>query len=360
MLVYLELEHQVLELRKVAGGEEGLLVVDDRRLHLEVAALLVLASPNLLELLPDHHPFRVPEGRARGALGDVKEVELTPEPTVVAALRLLEALQVRVQVRLREEGRAVDPRQLRVVLVAAPVRAGQAGELDRLDRLRVLEMRASAEIGEVALRVERDVSLGRVDELDLVVLALLGEELLGLVRRNLLTLPGAALLQLALDLRLDLLERVFADRLRELEVVVEAVLDRRADRDLRAGVETPDRLGEQVRRRVAEDVERIRVLGVARREDLDRLPVLERQPEVLHLPVRAHEDGLLGELGADGGGRVETRRAVGKFEFGRVGKNHLHDRAGYAERRRPQRRNPGLARARSGRRNARRRGRSRG
>ena len=75
-----------------------------------------------------------------------------------------------------EEGRAVDPRQLRVVLVAAPVRTGEPRQLHRLDRLRVLEVRAAAEVGEVALRVERDVSLRRVDELDLVVLALLGEE----------------------------------------------------------------------------------------------------------------------------------------------------------------------------------------
>ena len=279
---------------------------------------------------------------------------------MVAALRLLEPLQVRVEVGLREEGRAVDPRQLRVLLVAAPVRAGEAGELDRLDRLRVLEVRAAAEVGEVALRVERDVSFGRVDELDLVVLALLGEELLGFVGGDLPALPGPALLELALDLRLDLLERVLADRLRELEVVVEAVLDRRPDRDLRAGIEPPDGLGQQVRRRVAEDVERVGIVSVARRQDLDRLAVLERQPQVLQLPVRAHENGLLSELGADRGGRVETRRAVGKFEFGGVGKKDLHDRAGYAERRRPQRRNPGLARARSGRRNARRRGRPAG
>jgi hypothetical protein len=90
-------------------------------------------------------------------------------------------LEVCVEVGLREESGAVDPGQLRVVLVAAPVRAGEARELDRLDRLRVLQVRSATEVGEVALRVEGDVPLGRVDELDLVVLALLGEELLRLV-----------------------------------------------------------------------------------------------------------------------------------------------------------------------------------
>ena len=61
-------------------------------------------------------------------------------------------------------------------------------------------------------------------------------------------------------------------------------------------------------------------------------PVLEREPQVLGLPVRAHEDGLLGQLRADRGSRVEPRRAVGKFEFRRVGKNDLHDRAEYVPR----------------------------
>ena len=77
-----------------------------------------------------------------------------------------------VEVLLRVERRAVDPRQLRVALVAAPVRAREAGELERLDRRRVLEVRAAAEVGEVALRVERDRAVGVLRELDLVRLTL--------------------------------------------------------------------------------------------------------------------------------------------------------------------------------------------
>ncbi len=80
----------------------------------------------------------------------MKEVELRPEPPVVAPARLLEPLEVRVEVFLRVEGGAVDARELRVALVAAPVGACEPGELQRLDRLRVLQMRAAAQIGEVA------------------------------------------------------------------------------------------------------------------------------------------------------------------------------------------------------------------
>ena len=102
----------------------------------------------------------------------MEEVELGADPAVVVRPRLLEPLEMRVEVGLREERGPVDPGQLGVVLVAAPVGAGEARQLERLDRLRVLQVRATAEIGEVALRVERDVARRRVDQLDLVRLAL--------------------------------------------------------------------------------------------------------------------------------------------------------------------------------------------
>src|SRR6187431_1987830 len=124
----------------------------------------------------------MPEGRARRMLVEVEEVELRAKPSMVALPRLLEALEVSVEICLRVERRAVDPGQLLVVLVTAPVGTGERGELDRLDRLRVLEMRPAAEIRELALRVQRDVALGGVDELYLVGLVLLEEALLGLGR----------------------------------------------------------------------------------------------------------------------------------------------------------------------------------
>ena len=84
------------------------------------------------------------------------------------------------------------------------------------------------------------------------------------------------------------------------------------------------RLGQQVRGRVAQHVERVRVLRVARREELDPLAVGERQPQVARRTVDAREHGLLGELRPDRAGGVETGRAVGQLELGGVGKDDLH------------------------------------
>src|SRR5919201_1564254 len=207
-------------------------------------------------------------------------------------------------------------------------------------------MRPAAEVDEIALLVEGDCAVRRVDELDLVRLPLLLEVALGLVAVDLGALPSAAFSDLAPHLFLEALEGLVADGLRELEVVVEAVLDRGADGDLRPRVQAPRGLGEEVRRGVAKDVERVGVVLVARREDLDVLAVLERKPEVAHAPIRAHENGLLGELGADRARGLEPGGAVRKFELLAVGKNDFHARdRGYSgpERPRSRRDRGGLA-----------------
>src|SRR5579884_360199 len=144
VLLAREEEHVLAELLPVAGGHPQLALEDERRLHLVVAAPRVLPPPQVLEHVPDHHPLRVPEGRPRRDVVEVEQVELHAEPAMVARPRLFEPLEVRVEVGLRVERRPVDAGELLVVLVAAPVRAGEAGQLERLDRLRGLQVRAAA------------------------------------------------------------------------------------------------------------------------------------------------------------------------------------------------------------------------
>jgi hypothetical protein len=185
-------------------------------------------------------------------------------------------------------------------------------------------MRAAAQVGEVALRVQRDLPLGGARELDLVRLRLRLEARDRLVAAELLARPLASLGDLAPDLLLDGLEIGLGDRLRELEVVVETVRDRGADRDLHAGMQAHDRLGEEVRGRVPEDEEGIRVVRVARRQEPDALAVRERQTQIARRAVHLDEHGLLGELRPDRACGVEAVRAIGELELGGVGKDDLH------------------------------------
>ena len=174
--------------------------------------------------------------------------------------------------------------------VAAPVGAGDAGELERLDPLGGGRVRAAAEVGERAVAVERDrlhalVAHQVLDQLDLVGLALGLEALERLGHGHVLALERLVGLDVLAHLLLDALEVGVGDlhALGELEVVVEAVLDRRADRDLHARVELHHRGGEHVRGVVADQPER--VVPALVRDDLDRARRRRAGAEVAQLAV---------------------------------------------------------------------------
>src|SRR6266540_3322528 len=241
----LEGEHVLPELVPVTGGPPEVGVVELRRADLVVAALGVLAPAEILEHVPDHHAARMPEGHPGRELGEVDEGEILGEPPVVAALRLLEPMQILLEILGVVEGGAVHARQLRLGLVAAPVSACEREELHRLDRLRVLKVRSAAEIDEIPLLVEGDVPLGSVDQFDLIRLLLLFEVAPRFVAVYLRALPLAAFFDLPPDLLLEALQILLGDGLGELEVVVEAVLDRRPDRHLRPRIKAARGLGKE-------------------------------------------------------------------------------------------------------------------
>ena len=117
----------------------------------------ILAPAEILELVPDHHPLRVPERRARRLLREVEEVELrrraaggraaAPPRAARGARRGRPASRTRCR---RCGSAACSARRRASTRRRAPV------SLNALIGPRVLEVRAAAEVGEVALRVERD------------------------------------------------------------------------------------------------------------------------------------------------------------------------------------------------------------
>ena len=220
-------------------------VEEDRRFHLAVAAAGVLAAPELREGVPDRETGRLPEGAPRGKLGEHEEVQLAPELAVVARAGLLEALLVGAQLLLGEEGRPVDPCEHLARGVPPPVGPRDRLQLDRLDRRRRGGVGPAAEVREGTVRVEGDrlqrlIRSGRadevVDQLDLVVLALREEALARLRRSDVLAREGLRRLDVLTHALFDPREVPLGDRrpLGKVEVVVEALRDRRADRDLHA------------------------------------------------------------------------------------------------------------------------------
>jgi hypothetical protein len=123
-------------------------------------------------------------------------------------------------------------------------------------------MRATAEVEELAVAVDGD---------DIALLDLLQPlELVGVVGEQLLRLAALDLTALERligddDLRhprLDPLEVFRGERLLDVEVVVEALGDRRTEADPRVRPQAANRRGQNVCRRVAEDVERVLIAVV--------------------------------------------------------------------------------------------------
>ena len=110
------------------------------------------------------------------------------------------------------------------------------------------------------------------------------------------------------DLFLDMLEVFRREGFLAGKVVVEAVLDGRADRDLRVGVQLLHGFRHHMRRIVAQQLEAVRR---AARDDLDRRVVLDGPRQIPQLSVYTDGDGVALEAGADtarDGEAVDRRR----------------------------------------------------
>ena len=187
---------------------------------------------------------------------------------MVAFLGLLEQHQVLLEHLLFGEGNAIDAGELRAGLVTAPIGTGKRHHLHGLDNAGRGDVRATAQVGEVALGIGSDVTVFQVvDELALQGLTLVAEELQRVGLADVSTHDVLVLLHEFHHLFLNLCEVGVGQRVAtSVDVIVETVLDCRANAELHAGVQLLQGLGQQVRRRVPEGV---LALGVFPLEELD-------------------------------------------------------------------------------------------
>ncbi len=329
--------HGVGVVRQVPGPDEELLLR-------EVGAADALVAGGVLELLResldlvDHHRAARQPQRQAGAhlLVEDEDVQLGAQLAVVALLRLLELPEVALELLLGGEGDAVDALEHGAALVTPPVGARDAHQLEvRGDGAGGGDVGAAAQVGEPlrpALLVEGDRLAFRevADQLDLVGVAE------ALVARERLV-PRQGVLperQVGRDdvahAGLEGLEVVGGEAPRQVEVVVETVLDHRADahldgaRRVALGDERlADSLGQDVGQRVALERDGVAVLAGDHR---DRGAVGHRRLQVGELAVDLHAQGSLGQPRADRGSQVGAGRAFAELEVLAVGKRYAHHR----------------------------------
>src|SRR5690606_11018262 len=209
----------------------------------------------------------VPEDHARRFFLQMEQVQLLADTAVIALLGFLDALDIRSQLLLVRPGSAVDALQLLVLRVAAPVGAGNPGQLERLEEAGIGHVRTAAHVHVLFMEVQAHGLLVRhvVDQTQLVLLTTGLEQLDDLgARRHLLDDVVVLVDQLGhalLDGRHVFRSKGSIDG----DVVIEAFNDDRADHQLGSGIQLLNRMPNQVSTGVADDFQPLFVL---RRDDL--------------------------------------------------------------------------------------------
>ena len=162
------------------------------------------------------------------------------------------------------------------------------------------------------------VSVGRdsVDQLDLEHLAVVAEYLLGLFAVPDFLGEGFVARDDLAHLLFDRGKILRRERLVAEEVVIEAVLDHRADGHLRARPQRLHGFGEHMGGVVPDQLQRA---GVVAGDEFDSGVVLDRIGEIDHGAVERHRHGALGERGRNALGDVEAGGVLGEFAFRAVG-----------------------------------------
>ena len=292
------------------------------RVDLDIAGRLLATAHVGDEGLEQGPALGMPEDRTRPLFLEMEQIHLAAKAAMVAALGLLDLLQIGVEVFLLGEGGAVDAAEHGAVAVAAPIGARHLHELEGCaDLARGGHVRATAQVHPVALPVHLEVLIGGdgLDQLHLEGLALrlemgdgvgAGPDFLGEGR-----VAGDQLAHLLLDG----LEVIGGEGRLAIKVVIETVLDHRADGDLRARIKRLHRLGQHMGAIVADELERAGILAA---DEFDFGVLMDGIGEIDHRAIQRHGDGALGERGGDGFGDLEAGDARRELTLRAIGESH--------------------------------------
>ena len=275
-----------------------------------VAACLLEFANQPLHLLPDDRPVRQQQGNAcANQFREREQLEIAAQAAMIAALRLLDPGEMGIQLFTSGEQCAVDPLQLRPFLVAAPVCAGHVGQSERADLFGRLDVSAAAEVGELGMSANAQLSRVVRKLLNQLLLEwLVAKSLARFINRNLFPDEAVIAAHLLAHPLLNLRQIFRSQRPRQIEVVVEARVDRRSDPDLTLGEHLQDDLSEDVRGRMPHPMQPFRLVNLVRGCNTAGLAVIKRDPGIEL--VFSHPPAIWARPAAITGGSCRADRIV--------------------------------------------------
>ena len=277
-------------------------VKDLRPLHFFVAVFAQFGAHIVLDLAVDDPAFGVPENHARRFFLQVEEIKLFADAAVVAFFRFRLLQQVLVEGFLVGKGDAVDALQRFAAGIAAPVGAREFGQFECLDVPHVRHVRPTAHINVFLVVIEAnflDAVVEVVNEADFEIFVTLVKGLarLGDGRPHFFhRVTGRCQLFHA---RFQFFQIFRGKAVFAVDIVVEAVFDHRPDDHFRVRPQLFQRVAEQVRGGVADDVHPRLFFGG---DDGDAGVGGNRVAQVALHAIDAHGERRLGETAADTGG----------------------------------------------------------
>ena len=196
------------------------------------------------------------EGETGPLVLEAEKIEFSAEAAVVPALRLLHPADIGLQGLLCSKGGSVHPGEHDVLFVTPPVGSGHGEQAEMLHPGCIGHVGSPAEIRVIPLEIQGHMILLQLgDDLNLVGVVLLPEIGQGFLSGHFPPLHGNRLFCQAAHLLLDFGEVFLGDAAGNLHVIVKSVLDGRPYAVPRAGIEFRHRLGHEMGRRVAENVQ---------------------------------------------------------------------------------------------------------
>ena len=235
--------------RQMSGTQEQLLARDMGRVDELIAAREDHILDEAAQLEVQDRALGVPQNQPRpDVFLDREEVELLTDDTVVTLARFLEPPDVALEIVFREPRRPVDALEHLASLVAAPIRARRVQQLEELDAAGAGHVGAAAQIDERAVGIDRDHFVGAeiVDPFEFQ--RVVDKSPFCFFSTHFFTREEIILLRDLGHFLFDGLEVFRRKRPPDVEVVVEPILDRRTEPDLRLGKELAHRSRQHVRR----------------------------------------------------------------------------------------------------------------